>query len=188
MVRRFRNGPARTGGESIEYRVSGTPGNPRLPPLADQGSVEQSLQVKSVDVEGLVEKFFKEGAENALENSRFSKACGGKTITLVFTSLTGRAETADLGAPGGTGSKPRDGQGRNLFTGLAKHGRAAREPTDASGKHLRTTGNRRPVPPVRLGSPEPKSSQLRPVRTAKCHSDAVIANQQCLCHWRIIEM
>lgn len=57
---------------------------PAYPPLAGQGSVEQSLQVKSVDVGRLVERFFKEGAENALENSRFSKACGGKTITLVF--------------------------------------------------------------------------------------------------------
>jgi hypothetical protein len=28
--------------------------------------------------------FFKEGAEKALKNSRFSKTCGGKTITLVF--------------------------------------------------------------------------------------------------------
>jgi hypothetical protein len=27
---------------------------------------------------------FKEGAEKALKNSRFSKTCGGKTITLVF--------------------------------------------------------------------------------------------------------
>lgn len=51
--------------------------------LSDQAtiqSVEQSLQGKAFNLE----KFFKEGAEKALKNSRFSKTCGGKTITLVF--------------------------------------------------------------------------------------------------------
>ena len=31
-----------------------------------------------------VDRFFREGAEKALKNSRFSETCGGKTITLVF--------------------------------------------------------------------------------------------------------
>jgi hypothetical protein len=51
--------------------------------LSDQATiqnVEQSLQGKVVKLDG----FFKEGAEKALKNSRFSKTCGGKTITLVF--------------------------------------------------------------------------------------------------------
>jgi hypothetical protein len=51
--------------------------------LSDQATiqnVEQSLQGKLVKLDG----FFKEGAEKALKNSRFSKTCGGKTITLVF--------------------------------------------------------------------------------------------------------
>jgi hypothetical protein len=43
-------------------------------------SIELSLREKAVNLE----KFFKEGAEKALKNSRFSKTCGGKTITLVF--------------------------------------------------------------------------------------------------------
>jgi hypothetical protein len=52
--------------------------------LSDQATVqnvEQSLQGKAVN---LVDRFFQEGAEKALKNSRFSKTCGGKTITLVF--------------------------------------------------------------------------------------------------------
>jgi hypothetical protein len=51
--------------------------------LSDQATmqnIESSLQGKAISVE----KDFKEGAEKALRNSRFSKACGGKTITLVF--------------------------------------------------------------------------------------------------------
>jgi hypothetical protein len=51
--------------------------------LSDQAavqSIEDSLQGKAVSAE----RFFKEGAEKALKNSRFSKTCGGKTITLVF--------------------------------------------------------------------------------------------------------
>ena len=51
--------------------------------LSDQATiqnVDQSLQGKAVNVE----KFFQESAEKALKNSRFSKTCGGKTITLVF--------------------------------------------------------------------------------------------------------
>ncbi len=51
--------------------------------LSDQATVqnvESSLQGKTVNLE----RFFKEGAERAVKNSRFSKTCGGKTITLVF--------------------------------------------------------------------------------------------------------
>lgn len=51
--------------------------------LSDQATVQdvdQSLQGKVVKLDGP----FKEGAEKALKNSRFSKSCGGKTITLVF--------------------------------------------------------------------------------------------------------
>jgi hypothetical protein len=43
-------------------------------------SIELSLDEKAVNLE----IFFKEGAEKAVKNSRFSKTCGGKTITLVF--------------------------------------------------------------------------------------------------------
>src|SRR5690348_6272568 len=96
------------------YRASGQPGAvespsnieclehleiPDYPPLARAGrfqatqtvkvllssqatlqSIELSLQGKA----GNLESFFKEGAEKALKNSRFSKACAGKTVTLVF--------------------------------------------------------------------------------------------------------
>lgn len=51
--------------------------------LSDQAtlqSIEISFQGKSVNTG----EFFKPGAEKALKNSRFSKICGGKTITLVF--------------------------------------------------------------------------------------------------------
>jgi hypothetical protein len=51
--------------------------------LSDQATiqnVEQSLPVQAFNRESL----FKEGVEKALRNSRFSKSCGGKTITLVF--------------------------------------------------------------------------------------------------------
>jgi hypothetical protein len=51
--------------------------------LSDQAAVqdiESSLQGKAIGVE----KDFKEGAEKALRSSRFLKACGGKTIVLVF--------------------------------------------------------------------------------------------------------
>ena len=51
--------------------------------LSDQAtiqSIEQSLQGKLVKIDRL----FKEGAEKALKNSRFSRTCGGKTVTLVF--------------------------------------------------------------------------------------------------------
>jgi len=43
-------------------------------------TVESSFQARTT----AVEKAFKESAEKALKNSRFSKTCGGKTITLVF--------------------------------------------------------------------------------------------------------
>jgi hypothetical protein len=51
--------------------------------LSDQATVqnvEQTLQGKVVKLDG----FFKEGAEKALKSSRFSKTCGGKSVTLVF--------------------------------------------------------------------------------------------------------
>jgi hypothetical protein len=51
--------------------------------LSDQATVqdvESSLQGKHPNVE----KDFKESAEKALKNSRFSKTCGGKTVALVF--------------------------------------------------------------------------------------------------------
>jgi hypothetical protein len=51
--------------------------------LSDHGTVqhiESSLQTKHPTVE----KDFTDGAEKALKNSRFSRSCGGKTITLVF--------------------------------------------------------------------------------------------------------
>ena len=51
--------------------------------LSDEASVqtvESSLQGKSTGIE----KDFRESAEKALRNSRFSKTCGGKTITVVF--------------------------------------------------------------------------------------------------------
>jgi len=52
--------------------------------LSDQATiqnVEQNLEVKAVSI---LEKYFRESAEKALKSSRFSKTCGGKTITLVF--------------------------------------------------------------------------------------------------------
>jgi hypothetical protein len=51
--------------------------------LSDQATIQSiavSLQGKAVNLES----FFKEGAEKAVKNSRFSKTCGGKTITVVF--------------------------------------------------------------------------------------------------------
>jgi hypothetical protein len=72
---------------------------PDYPPLPRAASI-QAIQtvkvllsdratVKSVEnsLEGrhpTVEKDFEESAEKAVKNSRFSKTCGGKTITLVF--------------------------------------------------------------------------------------------------------
>ena len=44
-------------------------------------TVETSIQARPTVVK---EDFFREHAEKALKNSRFSKTCGGKTITLVF--------------------------------------------------------------------------------------------------------
>jgi hypothetical protein len=43
-------------------------------------TVESSFQARTASME----KAFRESAEKALKNSRFSKTCGGKTITLVF--------------------------------------------------------------------------------------------------------
>jgi len=43
-------------------------------------TVESSVQARTT----AVEKAFREHAEKAIKNSRFSKTCGGKTITLVF--------------------------------------------------------------------------------------------------------
>jgi len=43
-------------------------------------SIDHSFQGRAVDLGRL----FNAGAEKALRNSRFSKSCGGKTITLVF--------------------------------------------------------------------------------------------------------
>ena len=43
-------------------------------------TVQSSIQARPA----LVENAFKESAEKALKNSRFSKNCGGKTVTLVF--------------------------------------------------------------------------------------------------------
>ena len=69
---------------------------PDYPPLARQARVQATQTVKTllsnqatlrsieVSVQGKAAALFKEGAEKALKNSRFSKTCGGKTITLVF--------------------------------------------------------------------------------------------------------
>jgi len=43
-------------------------------------TVESSFQARTT----AVERAFKESAEKAIRNSRFSKTCGGKIITLVF--------------------------------------------------------------------------------------------------------
>jgi hypothetical protein len=43
-------------------------------------AVESSLETRSAGAE----KYFKESVEKALRISRFSKACGGKTVTMVF--------------------------------------------------------------------------------------------------------
>jgi hypothetical protein len=51
--------------------------------LSDQATaqtLESSLQGKAANTE----KYFTESADKALKNSRFSRTCGGKTITLVF--------------------------------------------------------------------------------------------------------
>jgi hypothetical protein len=51
--------------------------------LSDQATVqnvESSLQGKVINLE----KDFKDAAQKSLKNSRFSKTCGGKTLTLVF--------------------------------------------------------------------------------------------------------
>jgi hypothetical protein len=51
--------------------------------LSDQATV-QNIESILQGKHPTVEKDFKEGAEKAIKNSRFSKTCGGKTITLVF--------------------------------------------------------------------------------------------------------
>jgi hypothetical protein len=43
-------------------------------------TVESTIQVRT----SAVEKIFKDSAEKAIRNSRFSKSCGGKAITLIF--------------------------------------------------------------------------------------------------------
>ncbi|MEQ1949707.1 MAG: hypothetical protein ABL995_21155 [Bryobacteraceae bacterium] len=51
--------------------------------LSGQATVrkaESSLQGNAAGPD----KIFKPGAENAVKNSRFSRVCGGKTVTLVF--------------------------------------------------------------------------------------------------------
>ena len=47
-------------------------------------TVESSLQNNNPRIVDLTKKAFAESAEKAVKNSRFSKTCGGKTITLVF--------------------------------------------------------------------------------------------------------
>lgn len=57
-------------------------------------TVESSIQVRPAAVQTVessiqarpdpVVKAFEESAEKAMKNSRFSKTCGGKTITLIF--------------------------------------------------------------------------------------------------------
>jgi hypothetical protein len=49
--------------------------------LSDQATVQSISIEDGASQEGVV---FKEGTEKAVKNSRFSKTCGGKTITLVF--------------------------------------------------------------------------------------------------------
>src|SRR5437868_1523509 len=54
--------------------------------LSDQATtqtIESSLQINSRLLD-LTKKEFTGSAEKALKNSRYSKTCGGKTITLVF--------------------------------------------------------------------------------------------------------
>ncbi len=51
--------------------------------LSEQATV-QTVQSSIQARPALVEKAFKESAEKAVKNSRFSKTCGGKTVTLVF--------------------------------------------------------------------------------------------------------
>ncbi len=55
-----------------------------LSDLAAAQTVESSLQNNNPRVVDLTKKAFAESAEKAVKNSRFSKTCGGKTITLVF--------------------------------------------------------------------------------------------------------
>jgi hypothetical protein len=72
---------------------------PDYPPLPRQGRFQAALifkvllsdqaTVQSIEdgLQGIVvnvERLLKEGTEKALKISRFSKTCGGKTITLVF--------------------------------------------------------------------------------------------------------
>jgi hypothetical protein len=72
---------------------------PDYPPLARQANIQvtqivkvllsdqataQNIQYSSQGNPVKFERLFKEGTEKALTNSRFSKTCGGKTITLVF--------------------------------------------------------------------------------------------------------
>jgi hypothetical protein len=96
------------------YRASGQPGPvespsnieclehleiPDYPPLARMAQIQVTQTVKVLlsnqatiqnvehSLQGKVVKLdarFKEGVEKALESSRFSKTCAGKTITLVF--------------------------------------------------------------------------------------------------------
>ena len=51
--------------------------------LSDQATI-QRIESSLQDKHSTVEKDFKQGAEKAIKNSRFSKTCGGKTITLIF--------------------------------------------------------------------------------------------------------
>jgi hypothetical protein len=51
--------------------------------LSDQATV-QNIESIFQGKHHILEKDFKQGAEKALKNSRFSMTCGGKTIRLVF--------------------------------------------------------------------------------------------------------
>jgi hypothetical protein len=55
--------------------------------LSDQATIENAHYSLKYTLQGkaaILERAFAESAEKALKNSRFSKTCGGKTITLVF--------------------------------------------------------------------------------------------------------
>jgi hypothetical protein len=51
--------------------------------LSDQSTL-QTIEIVPAEKAANLNKYFKNSAEKALQNSRFSKTCGGKTITLVF--------------------------------------------------------------------------------------------------------
>ena len=77
-------------------RAGRFPGTMLVKVLLSDHATLQSIEINLQEKVAGRDKFFKDSVERAIANSRFSKACGGKIITLVFQLRASNDEARSL--------------------------------------------------------------------------------------------